>query len=92
MGIALFIYLSKFFSPQDNFLLFKVSSIVFVHQDEIQKVPDTKPVIHGRIRGRQVGWNARKRQLDGNHFPLDGGSVHNFVSMNVEKKRQRVCV
>mmetsp|Transcript_5432 Transcript_5432/g.11474 ORF Transcript_5432/g.11474 Transcript_5432/m.11474 type:complete len:322 (+) Transcript_5432:1478-2443(+) len=70
---------TEFFSPQDYFLLLEIPAVFLVDHDQVEKVSYRKPVVHGAVGWRQIGGYPAHRQLDGNNFSLDGGTVHDFV-------------
>ena len=58
-------------------LLFKVSSLFFINQDQVEVVPHTElfiDVLHGR---REV--IAGQKQANGNGLPSDRSSIHDLI-------------
>ncbi len=46
--------LTNFLSPEDYLLLLEVSSVLLIHNDEVQEVLNRKTVLDGLVGGRKL--------------------------------------
>jgi len=75
-GSALFVECAQRLTPQLNFLLFEVSSVLFVNEHQIEIVLHTELVVHALERRSQIV--RRQKQTNRNTLTANGSAVHDF--------------
>ena len=69
-----FICINSFFPVDCNLLLFKVSTIIFINQNQIKNILNTKFPTYVLVTGGHI--DSRQVQSNGNYFSFLGTSIH----------------